>query len=751
MSILNFFSTSSLKLICLILIFLASCIAYSCSQPEETEEFSHTFVGDKTCQSCHAAEWEEWQSSHHDYAMAEVSEEMVRADFNNTTFQDGDDTYHFYRENGKYMVEAPGPEGEQEQYEIKYTFGWEPLQQYLVDFGKGKYQALHVAWDTEKKTWFSSLYPDQHIEPGEWLHWTGQALNWNTMCADCHSTNLKQNFIPEADSFHTTWDVINVSCEACHGPGGDHVNFMNSEEAASADLDRIRQDLNLKANSSQIEEINTCAPCHSRREKLNDEYIHGNDFLDHYDPALPVPEEYFADGQIKGEVFEYASFLQSKMYAMGVKCSDCHDPHSLRLKESVTDNKLCMQCHTPSYDSPDHHFHEMNTEASQCISCHMTGKNFMEIDFRRDHSFRVPRPDLSEEFDTPNACNSCHEDQSLEWASKAIVNWYGAERESAFSEVLAKTQRGENITTGELEHWINDITQPELIRATLVWYAGQFPSDENSDLIFKALESQEPIIRASAVKAMEQMPAGIRQSFLADALKDSMIAVRIPAIRALAEFNENDFEEEFKNVFRDAVQEYKTYLDINDYFPQAQMNRGQFYEQQGEIDKAIEAYQKTLEKDPEFNPARINLAYIYNRQEDNSKAEELLKIVIDQEPEFGQAYYSLGLLMAEQDQLNEAVRYFEQAAERMPEHHRVFYNLAIAYQTLNRSEEAESAYRQAIELAPENGDYRYGLITLYMQQEQFKEAYGQAEILDSLHPNNPQVQQLLQMIEQRMN
>lgn len=731
------------------------CIVYSCSESRDYKTKTsdsvlipqdHEFMGDETCRSCHTDEWEEWQGSHHDYAIGEASEEMVRGNFEDILFRDEDDTYRFFREGEKYMVEAPGPEGKPEIYEVTYTFGWEPLQQYLVDFGKGKYQALHAAWDTEENRWFS-LYPEEQIAPGEWLHWTGQSMNWNTMCADCHSTNLKQNYIAETDSFNTTWDIINVSCEACHGPGSEHVKFMNSDEAVGATSERIRKDLSLAQNTSQLEEINTCAPCHSRREKLTDHYMHGDNFLDHFDPALPHPDNYFADGQIRDEVYVYGSFLQSKMYTNQVQCTDCHDPHTLRLKESITDNKLCMDCHEPSYDSSRHHFHEENTESSQCINCHMTGRTYMGNDYRRDHSFRVPRPDLSENFGTPNACNNCHGDESASWAARTIEDWYGSGYKNNYPELLAKADAG-IATNLEIQQWINDPSQPEIIQATLVWYAGQFPGPQSEEILTKALESDQPLIRTAAAKAIGNLPDDMNQTLLYKALEDSIRAVRFPVSRELAKFTENDFQTPQSDYFNRASKEYQTYLDVTQYFPQGQMNRGQFYEQQGEIEKAIEAYHKALEKDPNFNPARMNLAYLYNSQGNNVTAEKLLRTVIEQEPELGKAYYSLGLLLAEQNQLPEAVQYFEQAAKLMPGQSRVFYNWAIALQTLTRHGEAESIYKKAIDMEPENGDYLYGIVTLYMQQEQYEEAMQHAIELEQLHPRNPQIQQLLQTIEQ---
>ncbi len=726
----------------------------------------HAFVGDQHCQSCHSKEWDDWKDSHHYLAMAEATDETVRGDFNDVTFTIGYDHYLFFRDGDRFMVEAPGPDGEQGIYEVTYTFGWEPLQQYLIDFGSGKLQTLHISWDTERDRWFAQ-YPEEEIHPGEWLHWTGAAMNWNTMCADCHSTKLRENYIAEADSFDTKWSSINVSCEACHGPGRDHVTFMESDESAEAGPDRIRHDLILTRNATQSEEINTCAQCHSFRQGLTGKFVPGGEFYDHYDPQLIRMPYYHPDGQILDEVFEFGSFLQSRMYMDGVRCTDCHDPHTARLKANVTDNTLCMQCHEPRYNTTEHHFHEastesrgsttenlVNTEATQCISCHMPGKYYMEVDFRRDHSFRVPRPDLSKRFGTPNACNDCHSDQSADWAAAAVEEWYGEEREYHFSETLAKADAGDPFPVRDVMQLISDDSQPEIARATAVWFLGQFPDrfsdDQSLSTLRDALNSDSPLIRNSAANVLDHYPAETKQSLLATALDDPKRNVRLSAGRGLAEFSPGDLEGRYQAAFRDALGEYKAYLDYSQYFPQSQMSQGQFYEKQGETEKAIEAYHRTIEIDPMFHPARVNLAYIYNGRGQNEQAMELLEAVIEQEPEYGDAHYSLALILGEDGRLDESLHYFERASQLMPKNSRVFYNRAIVLQTLERRDEAEPVYLQAIDLDPENPEYRYGLVTLYMQQGDFSRALYQAQELERLLPDHPDIQQLLRHIEQNL-
>ncbi len=733
-------------------------LVYSCSRSDETpadqkaqqrKTEAAAFVGDKTCESCHTQEMGDWKGSHHDYAMKEADSTSVRGDFSNVTFVQEGREYRFFRRGNRYMVEAPGPNGVRKVYEITHTFGWTPLQQYLVDFGKGKLQALNVAWNTQKKEWFS-MHPDEKIGPGDWLHWSGGAMNWNTMCADCHSTQLEQNYKPEADSFHTTWTSINVSCESCHGAGKQHVEFMRSARSEDASQERIREDLDLTSNTSQMQQIDKCARCHSLREKLVDYFDHGKQFMDHFNPNLPHPDMYFADGQIKGEVYVYGSFLQSKMFQQGIKCSDCHDPHSLELKANVTDNTLCMQCHEPKYNKPEHLNHEPNTEASRCVNCHMNGRYYMVVDYRRDHSFRVPRPDLSAKFGTPNACNDCHDDRSAEWAARAVEEWYGPQRPDHFSETLLKADTLGAESVPDLKQLVTDSTQPAMARATAVWYLGQFPTRQSVDVIKQVLDEESPLIRKSAARALGSLPGDMKKAALTGLLDDSVRAVRIAAVEGLLEFDTPDFLQASKQVFKQAKNEYQAYLDVNRYFPNGLLNRGQYYEKQGQLDQAIEAYQEALDRDSLFNPARINLAYAYNEKGRKDRAQRLLETVIVQEPAYGPAYFSLALLLAEQGRLQEAVQRFREAADLMPGHARVRYNLAISYQKLGQPVQAEQRYLEAIEIAPEQPDYRYGICTLYLQQNQPQKALSHAQKFAELQPQSRRAQQLLQLVKKRL-
>ncbi|HEY5313900.1 MAG TPA: cytochrome c3 family protein, partial [Pirellulales bacterium] len=380
-----------------------------------------SYVGRQTCARCHANQLRSWAGSDHALAMDLATDKTVEGNFDDQHFTHLGIQNHMFRRDGKFFITTDGPDGKPATYPIKYTFGVRPLQQYLVDFPRGRVQAWSVAWDTQRKRWFD-LHPDEKIPPDDWLHWTKAGQNWNYMCAECHSTDLKKNYDLQTDSYHTTFSEISVSCEDCHGPGSLHVELA---EKRSLFWDRnYGYGLTKMKGQSNRAQIDICARCHSRRRVVAGGYEPGDPFLDFYDPELLDGEIYYPDGQIREEDYEYGSFLQSRMYRENVRCTDCHDPHTSRLR--AEGNQLCVRCHSAGkFDGPTHHHHNVGSQGARCVECHMPVRKYMIVDPRRDHSIRIPRPDLTRDLGTPNACQACHEKKSPQWAIDTLDQWYG--------------------------------------------------------------------------------------------------------------------------------------------------------------------------------------------------------------------------------------------------------------------------------------------------------------------------------------
>ena len=407
------------------------------------------FIGAAACAGCHTSQFDARKGSHHARAMQLVTTATVLGDFADASLEDFGVTTTFFRNGGRFMVRTDGPDGTLHDYPVAYTFGVYPLQHYLIAFPGGRLQALGIAWDSRPKDqggqrWFQ-LYPGQQLKPGEPLHWTGRDQTWNYQCAGCHSTDLK-NYDLAANACATSWTDLDVACEGCHGPGSLHIAWAKAhakDGAYPSGTDATRMGLTnwLKSTDSSHCEMNpetgisrrteklvsteleTCAACHSLRKVIAHNTRPGAPYLEGYLPALLESGLYHADGQIDGEVYEYGSFLQSRMHAAGVTCSNCHDPHSAKLR--AEGNALCAQCHLPEkFDVASHYHHRPGNAGAQSVNCHMPTKNYMIVDARRDHSIRVLRSDLSVALGHPNACNQCHADRSAQWAAETVGGWY---------------------------------------------------------------------------------------------------------------------------------------------------------------------------------------------------------------------------------------------------------------------------------------------------------------------------------------
>jgi hypothetical protein len=660
----------------------SSAVADAATEP------TATFVGRETCRPCHEQAFASWQGSDHDLAMDVASEASVLGDFSGAVFVSKGISSRFFRRDGKFVVTTQGPDGAMADFEISHVFGHDPLQQYLVPFPGGRLQCLTIAWDRDRGEWFD-LYPDREIPPSDWLHWTRAAQNWNGMCAECHSTNLEKNYDPGTGSYATTWSEIDVSCEACHGPGSEHVAWAAIPPMARP----ARGDYGLAVATggiSSARQVELCAPCHSRRTELGDYDHTGEALLDHQRPAVLDQHLYHADGQILDEVYVWGSFTQSKMYANDVRCSDCHDVHSLRLK--LDGNDLCGQCHRADvYDTAEHHFHKKlvdgrPSDGARCVTCHMPEQAYMVIDERADHSLRIPRPDLSARLGTPNACSQagCHADRPLAWSVDAFSRWYGQARKPHYGTTLAAGREGRPGAAEELARLAGDPLYPAIVRATALSLLGGYPGETATRAFTAGLADPEGLLRLTAV---DHVVAGSPEELVelvSPLLLDPLRAVRMQAAVLLADAPEpmlQPYQLEARTV---ALAEYERAMAHSLDFAFAGHNLGNLAARRGDAAAAERFYRGAIAIDDLFFPAKANLAVVLNAQGRNDEAEALLRSILAGDPEQHEAAYSLGLLLAEMGRYGEAEALLARAADGMPGHAGVQRNLAAVREYLGR-------------------------------------------------------------------
>ena len=695
--------------------------------------------------------------------MAPASAQTVLGRFDGAEFKHQGVTSRFFQRDGKFLVRTDGADGRLADFEVAYTFGVAPLQQYLIAQPGGRLQPLQIAWDSERQRWFH-LLPNEKAPPGDVLHWTGRYQTANTMCITCHTTGFEKRFDAATDSFDSRWKEHNVSCQSCHGPGERHVRWAqlkkDGQPAPEAAGETFGLSIRLKTASGP-QQVEACAACHSRRTELTGQSPPGQPRLDHHLPALLVPGLYHADGQQLDEVFVDGSYRQSKMYQRGVGCMSCHSAHTGKLK--LAGNAVCLQCHggqpnpdqpafakaAGAYDTPAHHFHKAGSAGAQCVACHMPAKTYMQIQRRPDHSLRVPRPDLSVKLGTPNACNACHADQGAQWAADRVAAWYGPKRrqEPHYGEVFAAARAGQPGAGEALATLAADLQSPAIVRATAL---ATLRSDGIAGMAerISATRDADAEVRAAAADSFDAAPAAQRLYALGPLLSDPVRGVRIAAARGLSSLPAAQIDAALRPAFDAALAEYIAAQNVSLDMPGARLNLAVVHQNTGRLDLAEGHYLAALKIDPDFTPARANLSQLYNQTGRNADAERVLTDGLKRQPALGELQYSLGLLLAEEKRLPEAAQALGRAAQLLPERARVHYNLGLALQQLGRRQPAEQALLRAARLAPQDTATVYALAVFYAQGGQRALALQWAEKLQALSPNDPRVRQFVERLRQ---
>jgi tetratricopeptide (TPR) repeat protein len=730
--------------------------------PDPAQPAPLSFVGSETCKECHAPQFDLWQQSHHALAMQVATPDAVLGDFSGVDFEYFDVRSTFFVRDGKFVVRTDNAEGELEEFTVKYAFGVTPLQQYLVEMPNGHVQALPVAWDARSSAdggqrWYH-LYPDEFISHDDALHWTGREQNWNYMCAECHSTDLQKNYDADNESFATTWAEINVGCEACHGPASRHVARARSDSGGgglTVDLDdsgRAVWQMNVDTGIAERSELlmrlpqqpDACGRCHARRSVTTGDYEFGRPLHDTHTPALLDRFLYYPDGQIQEEVYVYGSFLQSRMYQAGVSCSDCHDPHAARLKTNGAPSEICSTCHLPDiFASVDHHKHEAGKV--QCVDCHMTSRTYMGVDGRRDHSFRIPRPDLTIATGSPNACNQCHEDQDSRWAATAINGWYGDNREPHYAEAIHAGRSGSPAANEMLLSAIANTDFPGIARATALTLLRPPYSAAIATEISSKLSNPDSLIRSAALGTLSGAQPEVVVGLGASLLSDPVRSVRIEAARIISPFQAS-LPEQHLPAFRRASEERIAAQMAIAERPEAHMNLGNVYMEAGDPLRAESAFQLALRLEPRAAAARVNLAELYAQTGRAVDAEQVLRDGVAMNADEAVLHHALGLLLVREKRLEAALTELAMAASLQPDESRFVYVYAIALNSQDRPAEAIALLRDAARRFPTNFEIHWALATMLRDQGRLEDAREVAEALSAIYPQVESIQNLLQSL-----
>lgn len=728
-----------------------------------------SFVGSRVCGGCHLPQLRLWTGSHHQLAMQPATDATVLGNFKRTRFSKGL-TSIFFRSSRKFMVRTDGPDGVPHDYEIRYTFGVSPLQQYLVEMPSGRLQVLGIAWDSRPRQlggqrWFF-LYPGSRLTFRDPLHWTGIDQNWNFMCADCHSTSVRKNYDLRTRTYATSYAEINVACEACHGPGSAHVVWarkqpgwrditenqglliaLDERSNVAWTIDSVSGNAHRSEPRASQREIQMCARCHSRRAQIHEDYVHAQPLSDDYRVSLLDEDLYYPDGQIKGEVYEYGSFVQSKMFHEGVTCSDCHEPHSLKLRGDG--NRVCFQCHASrKYDSHEHHFHRAASPGAMCVNCHMPLRTYMIVDPRHDHSIRIPRPDLSVKLGTPNACSGCHAEKSAEWALQTVRKWYGHTTRGfqQFAEALNAGSTGAPGARRMLADLIADETQPAIARGTALEPAAAYKGLFTDPISREVISDPSPLVRRAAAQGLSRVDPKAAVQLTTALLTDPVRSVRIEAAGALAGTPDNELPVGAAAPLSKALDEYLAAQELNADRPEAHLNLAVLFSKEQEPGKAETQLEIALSLDPSFAPVAVNLADLYRTLERETDAERVLRDAIAHNPEEPALQYALGLALVRQGRRQEALSHLAAAARLGAADARFGYVYAIALSDAGLLNRAIEELERVLKLHPYDVDSLAGAADAYERSGQPELALTYARRLLEVTPDDARAKDLIQRI-----
>ena len=608
------------------------------------------YAGSKACRDCHAKAFAAWEKSHHGLAERPVDPALDRPAFDPPrAIKHGSLTSSAREREGRFEVITQGADGKVQPFAAARAIGVYPLVQYLIASTNGLLQSTELAWDPAKQEWFN-VYGEEDRQPGEWGHWTGRGMNWNFMCASCHNTRLRRNYLPATDGYATTMVEPGVGCESCHGPMADHVAWQKEHPQKGLKDPTARR---LSTN----EMFQTCGTCHARRAELTGDFVPGEQFANHF--SLTIVDDtdlYYPDGQVRDEDYEYASLLSSKMWASGVRCVHCHDPHSG--KTILQGDALCLQCHSaptppaPRIDPARHSFHKPGTPGDRCVDCHMPLTPYMQRHWRHDHGFTIPDPLLTKQFAVPNACNRCHTNQTPDWSLEWTEKWYGRKLERptrARAQTIAKARLADSAVVPALRTFSREEPIP-LWRASatllLQRWAGQ---SEVMESLVSALRDPDPMVRQMAVRSLEnQMPTDQRVTPAIKALLDDPVRlVRIQAAWALrATIDTNSI----------AGRDLMTFLINGADHAGGAMQLGVFFFDRGLPQEALFWFSRAIGWDGNSAPFRDTMAIALSQVGRFQEAVQQLESACRLAPREALYRYRLGLAYNEVQRLDMAVK-----------------------------------------------------------------------------------------------
>ncbi len=687
---------------------------------------SSDYLGSAACESCHVDAYTRWKASLHVQMTRPVAEATILGDFSRgTTLAAHGRSHEFSTRQGQLFVTTRSTGRPAETHKVDYTLGSKRFQGYLSTLPDGRIYVLPVFWHVEARRWLdwkeTTPIPDG-------AHDLKQI--WNVNCFNCHATNIERGYLPARAVYETSWTELGIGCEACHGPGKRHVALMETWQENPATIPTYSS----RADNRQLSDLlrifsprsaeprrtfDTCAYCHGNKRNVFTDFEAGDRYEDHALPFLlsePLPEfdpqgEFWPDGRPNRFNRPQALTLTGCFKAGAITCTNCHLAHGrsdnpFSLKVDLTSGRsgdtLCTQCHQGptgraaaddprppaariTSRAPDtfasrqpwsdaelsrHSFHPADSEGSRCVSCHMSDVNWRLLMRRRDHTFQSPVPETTAAFGVPNACTTCHDDKTPEWAAGRMDAWWGDGERRQKSLSLATTMyaagTGDAAAVPALAALAIDRSQGAVIRASALVYiarlvgarefddapaasqtttergrqtATQRPRDGRVDprvfgVLLGAASDPEPMVRAAAARtlgSLDQRDERILAVLMARLVDDTRV-VRVRAAEALLALDVISAPGRAGDALLRAQQELET----------------------------------SLRSFPESAQMQTTLAWLLTQRGQTAEGERAVAAALALDPAAARPYVIRGVLAARAGRFAEAIESWKAARDRDP-------------------------------------------------------------------------------------
>jgi len=500
-------------------------------EPARPEEAPRGYAGSDSCAACHKEIHERWERTAHARSVRPFASGAAGKPFSGEIFESRG-TARTVGPGASMECEAPG--GGMARFPVADVIGVRRVQMFTTPLEKGRIQVLPVFLEVPKQRWFDyadfifGMPRDFRIPPDSANSWYTFARNFNSRCGECHMTDYRVGYDPDAGSYDTRWSEPNTGCESCHGPGDAHARKWRTMEKGP---DPIVNPSRLPIDRANM----VCGYCHAERAEVKTGFRPGDDLFDFCDVnGLEDEKHLHPDGRARELIHNFVPILESRCGP--IRCTKCHDPHGRGapgdLHRPLHDDRMCTQCHEAIGAEPEAHTrHAADSAGSRCVECHMPP---LQIEgghgWIRDHTISIPSHENTRRFGTPNACRQCHLDREPNFEKEFLDSWYPGVEERNHRVRLAEAVglgRAGDARGREAAEALAKEGNP-VYRAAAVWTLSRYGGGATAAA---AAGDPHPMVRRAAVKSLAAADPAALEALLAD----PAASVRYAAAMALAE------------------------------------------------------------------------------------------------------------------------------------------------------------------------------------------------------------------------